>query len=283
MPREALLTNEGGIGVRKVWKRLLILLTLIGWVMPHVVAAQVKCEAPIGAERALAAQITFFGDYHGTNEPPRFFFDVACTTAKKRPKDKILIALELGDKFNEYFGQLNKGGTQNSVIDLIRKDPFWSTFGDGRHSAAMLSMVEDLVALAAQSQQRVELVAVQRENIDSKGAEYLHQRIKTFRPNRTLVFIGNAHSRKEAMYGRSVKPFAREMMDRGFTILSFNILPGGGEGWFCMPDCKPKALPKRPDILQREIKLSSCVSGACPYDGTYSIPNLSVSAVRATK
>lgn len=243
-------------------------------------ALVLACDALPGLEHTFDSDVVFFGDYHGTNEPPSLFYDAVCGTAATHRGQRLLVALELPDEFNAYFRGAESADNYPAVLAGMKGSTFWDVFGDGRRSAAMLRMVEKLMALSRDHDGKLRLVAIQRPRIDSEGADFLLGQMAGFGADHTLVFVGNAHSRKQNMPNYPVAPLARNVAAAGPSVLSIDIAPIAGEAWFCMPQCGRKPLPPRPEGAERGIVLQAC-DNDCPHDGFYVIPVLSVShAVR---
>lgn len=239
--------------------------------------AQPACQALPGFEDTAAASVVILGDAHGTVQSPEVFGRAACLFIQRLGTAKGMIGLELPDRFNTYFSDVG-------VVDLpalqrrVETDVFWNSFGDGRHSAAMLELVHGLLNLSADSQGRVLLVAVERPGIDVAGAAFFVERMRGFSADKGLVLIGNAHARMTQMAGRSSTPFAQNIASAGFSVLSLDVWTGGGEGWLCASACKPSPWLPRPLGDQTKVVVAPC-HGSCPYHGYYYVPRLSISSL----
>jgi hypothetical protein len=228
------------------------------------------CNPPPGVDLIAGAQITVFGEYHGTKEIPAFFYDVVCGLATAAPNDAMLVALELPVTFNNTLATV---GTQpaEELKRQIRADDFWSRFGDGRRSASMLQLVERLIDLGSQTR-RVQIVTIEQPNIDREGAALLSRRIAEQRIDRTIILIGNAHARLKPLGHREL-PFAANLLARsGQSLISLDISAGAGSAWVCAPDCASRAVLPKPGTAG--IKLAPALDGA--YSGVFHLPELTV-------
>lgn len=238
--------------------------------------AQSACIATPGIESIYTADIVIFGDYHGTREPPQIVADAACVLLQQWNQQRVVIGLELPDSFNPAFEQIGKLASKE-IEARIRENPFWDEFRDGRHSEAMLSLTLRLTSLVENSSNRVALVALERRNWDLEGAKLLVERLRAFDARNALVFVGNAHARKVAMPQQGGPPFAENVMNAGYHVMSLNIRPGGGETWFCSPECAKR--PVRENSMGDAVKIvmEECRKAPCAYDGYYYVPQLSIS------
>lgn len=254
---------------------LFALAILICACAPNV--ATPSCNTVAGIEPLLHEEgVIMVGDYHGTNEPPEIFFELACAHVKTHEDAPFIIALELPDSLNAAFEeQMNF----EAAIAALREDSFWNTFGDGRHSAAMLLMTERLLQLAHHSKGRVRLLAIERPMIDSAGAIFLSDSLTEFGAERALVFVGNAHARRSQMPAQRSAPMGQMLQSFGHRVVSLDIRPGGGEAWMCSgpATCGRKELPERNRGNERRVEFNRCEGDHCAFDGFYYVPKLSVS------
>lgn len=230
------------------------------------------CTVPVGFDEVRTADVTVFGEYHGTNEIPAFFFDVVCTMALDS-KATVVVGLELPDEFNAIFQAAGATPTTD-LVKRLSDNVFWDVYGDGRHSRAMLRLSISLLELAS-TNPHVRLVAFARRDIDSAGADFLNSAINEHDARKTLILVGNAHARLTSMKG-GVTPLAAVLKKHhGRNVLSFNISAGGGQAWACLAaECAARQIApvRRAPGIQR----GSCRT-ACPYSGTFHLETLSVS------
>lgn len=228
------------------------------------------CTEPVGINVTEQPGVVVFGEYHGTNEIPHFFHDVVCTITE-RTQGTLLVALELPNEFNALFARAGED-PQEELIARIRDLPFWDEFGDGRHSRAMLQLVERLVA-TAHAEPRVKLTAFARKNIDIDGAGFLSNVIRSNGAKRTLILVGNAHARlTPLMKGRPT--MAMSLRDQhGLNVHAYDISAGDGAAWVCLPECAARQVLR----TRREpgIHASNCQFD-CGFEGYFHVPVLSI-------
>ena len=238
--------------------------------------ASAHCSAPEGLDKIAGAKVVIFGDYHGTNEIPEFFYNAVCATNVLQ-NDTLVVGLELPTEFNKIFEPSNEP-TAAAAIAKLRKHEFWNVMGDGRHSAAMLSLTEKLLALSY-SDRRVKLVGLGNKHVNTEGAELLMSRLPSSESARALVLIGNAHARTQIIPVYNIKPFGATLRENGVDVLSLNIATSGGEAWLCKTrdTCGPTPVPVTKNDLRPGIQLNGC-SANCSFHGTYFIKNLTVAS-----
>lgn len=230
-----------------------------------------QCTFIRGAEALAASRVVVVGDLHGTNESPAVFHDLACAFANDPGKGGRFIGLELPETFDAYFAK------PSTSLKAMLADEFWNRMGDGRHSAAMRSMVAQLMQMHPVLSGRVRLVALERRPIDAAGAEKLGALLSKTSDSRALVLIGNAHARKTRMRQQRVEPFAFVLQKAGIDVLALDAQAGSGSGWACLPDCAARPVTPRANGDEVKIVVDRCSSPDCAYDGYYYVPRLTVS------
>lgn len=229
------------------------------------------CAEPNGFELIDHSRIAVFGEYYGTNEIPKFFENVACTLVN-RTEGPLVVALELPDDLNALFARVGTD-PQSEIISHIRNLPFWDVFGDGRHSRAMLQLVEALVAMA-DAEPRIRLTAFARTNISIDGADFLSKVIRRNSAERTLILVGNAHARLTPMNNNRPTLVMNLRDSHGLDVRTFDVSASAGEAWICLPECAARQV--FPSQRQPGIHGAECTSG-CAYHGSFHLPALSVS------
>jgi hypothetical protein len=257
--------------------RIALILAIVWCITLHAAnayAVDIACKPLVGIEATDKAQVLIFGDLHGTVEPPAIFGQAACRFAAQLGSRRGVIGLELPENFNDYFTNVDTA-TLRQTWKRVRADTFWNELKDGRHSAAMLALVRRLLGLSTQSGGKLRLVAVERQPIDRDGAAIFVASMKSFSAERGLVFIGNAHARLRPMPGQAAIPFAKNVEDAGFDVLSLNIKAGGGMGRVCAPACEAKPVFPMPEAGGVKIVMEQATDEQ-PWSGYYYIPKLSL-------
>jgi len=262
-------------GVRHAWLFALLWLGLSAQAL-HAGAIDKHGCAPLqGFDATRQAQVLVFGDMHGTVQSPAVFGQAACLFAQQLGTQRGVIGLELPESFNAYFSSIGTASV-GTVWSRARRDPFWNEFNDGRHSAAMLDLVHHLIELSAQSRGSLRLLALERQPIDVDGASLLVKTMRSWNAARALVLIGNAHARMLRMQGQATEPFARNVATAGLRVLSLNAQAGGGEVWWCAPDCGVHPFFAQPEDGGVKIVLPPD-GDTQPWHGYYYVPRMSLS------
>ena len=250
------------------------LMLALGYAKPAL--ASPHCSAPEGLDKIAGAKVVIFGEYHGTKEIPKFFYNAVCASSVLQ-NGTLVVGLELPTEFNKFFERSDEP-TAAAATAKLRKHKFWRVMGDGRHSSAMLSLAEKLLALSY-SDRRVKLVALGNKHVNTDGADLLMSRLPNSDRARALVLIGNAHARTQIIPGYSIKPFGATLLENGVDVLSLDIATSGGEAWLCKTrdTCAPTPVPVTKDDILPGIHLNGCRAN-CRFHGTYFIKNLSVAS-----
>lgn len=243
---------------------------------PWAVARSAASCVPLpGFDATNSAQVVVFGDMHGTVQSPAVFAQAACLFGEQLGPHRGIVGLELPESFNAYFVGLDAQRLDGAWAH-VRADPFWSEFRDGRHSAAMLELVHRLMLQSVQSHGALRVLALARQPIDVEGAKLLADTMTSSGASRALVLIGNAHARMIRMEGQNSEPFARNMADAGLSVISLNAQAGSGQGWFCSPECAPKAPLPQPE--KGGVKIVILPDGQTqPWHGYYYVPEMTLS------
>jgi hypothetical protein len=250
---------------------LYIRLLVGGWAN----ASEFDCAPVEGVDQALTAKIVVFGEYHGTVEIPELFGDAVCIAVERYPNEKLLVALELPNVFNRYF-QLTREGDAALALEQAKRDAFWNEMADGRHSSSMLSLVLRLMSMAQSRPDHIQLIAVERQKIDSEGALFLAENIRTSLPDRTIVLIGNAHAMKRRLSEKAGTSFVQNLAESKKSIISLTIIAKSGSAWVCLSKCEARqVLPTDLGTKRKVIVGYESENGV--FDGVFYLPHLSVS------
>jgi len=278
-------SREGGANSAEkgMFMRLLLRISLLA-VLGLGLSIQALQASPVvkrgclpleGFDATRKAQVVVFGDMHGTVQSPAVFGQAACLFAQQLGAQRGVIGLELPESFNAYFSAIGVEPTE-TVWSRARVDVFWDEFRDGRHSAAMLNLVHQLIELAAQSRGSLRLEALARQPIDVDGASLLIESMKSFGATRALVLIGNAHARMIRMQGQDTEPFAHNVANAGLSLLSLNAQAGGGQVWWCAPECAAHPFFATPE--KGGVKIVLLPDGDTqPWHGYYYVPQMTLS------
>lgn len=261
---------------------MLRLTTALLCALPSLRLLAAECTAPAGyathSESLLEADVVVLGEYHGTAEIPGFFYNFVCS-ALAEVTEPVVIALELPVEFNPVLDSIGVAQSEQ-VMRQIGAHAFWDKFNDGRSSAQMYRLLEQLVALAGK-RPGTRLVAVASAQTDADGAKLVHDALRKDKARLAIVLIGNAHARLLPMPGFQSTPFAALLSgEYELDVVSLNISAGGGHGWLCTrngPDSPVECLATAvfPQTAPAGISISPCKEN-CVYNGTFHLENISV-------
>lgn len=109
-------------------------------------STEIECAPIAGAGEVLRADappITILGEFHGTQEMPRFAGDLVCQSLKAGYK--TVLALEYGDEEDARIQTFLNAADRNSARQEFLTGKGWTNdFTDGRASRAMLGLIEQM-------------------------------------------------------------------------------------------------------------------------------------------
>lgn len=243
------------------------------------------CPAVAGVESALApgVRLVLLGEMHGTVEAPEILDVLVCHALESGAA--VTVALEWpAEEEAAIEAYLASGGTPADREVFLATEMWHREFQDGRHSTAMLDLVERLrVRRAAGAAVRVAAFA-------SYAVEAERERAMARRLNSALaarpgdLFIGltgNLHNRirKGAPWDESFVPMA---MDLEAGYLSFELVQPRGTAWLCngssVSDCTvhPTGSSKVEEGAARAVTLYG-ESSERPYHGRIVLPSATAS------
>lgn len=235
-------------------------------------AAAADCPAIAGVPDA---PLLLFGEMHGSKEAPALISRLACAISATQ---EVAVGLEMPSRDQPLLDAfMASGGTGNDVRQLIASD-FWQKGRDGRSSAAMLKLIEDVRALK-QAGRPVALFAFD----DQPGTELernvaIANGVRRFREahpdTRIIALMGNIHAMQEAMWAgeEMLTPSGKLLAD--LQPVSTLVSYPAGTVWACMPTCGIHALP-----APRGETAPGFHDGAAPggYSRIFGLPSLTAS------
>jgi len=237
------------------------------------------CSPPPGAEQLWAAPETRFvilGEIHGTTETPAAFAGMVCAASAGRP---VVVGLEFEDTAQPAFDAwMASKGTPADRDALLASTAFTRRFEDGRSSAAMLNLMEDLRRLRAEGRE-ISVVAFRPGLVPPPGFDQNYgelamaqnlSRMAQDRPGAlALVLVGRFHASLQP--AGAVRPAASHLPRAG--LVSISLAVQGGSLWSCggdgpTPACGPGEVPGADDG-QRGVMLSPTADGR--FDGSLAL------------
>ena len=208
------------------------------------------CSLPSGWTQIEARKPRFviFGETHGTRESPALVASVACALSKRGMR--LLVAVELGAETDPQLQMLwasPAAGFREAVISHL---PYFAGRKDGVASEAMLTLIEELHALA-RAGQKIDIVAFNGARDPSQAqrwshlpwqaaheaeqAENISEAANRKEYSRVLVLAGNAHAHKQLIEGSEAKyePMAMRLARVG-PIVSLIETYATGTMWNCI-------------------------------------------------
>ena len=199
------------------------------------------------------ASVLLFGEYHGTEEAPFWFF--GCIQHALSRGQRVLVGLEMPEASTKALKAFLKDTTAQAQQTLLEAMAgFWERVQDGRSSHAMWGLVCQCRTLAQQHPGLLELAAFcpdpkhlpsfpghtpQARHHEHGMATTLLSKIQQSKPALTLALMGNLHAR-----GAPGAPWDPEYVPMG-VILSKLLPPGavlhchlkaaGGQAWAMRP------------------------------------------------
>lgn len=209
-----------------------------------------NCGAPEGWEQVAGAaegKVLIFGETHGTNEMPDAFVRYVCAASAHDGETLVLLELD-----TSYAGALSEASvaTDPHAVLVGRMQKHWSGT-DGRGSAAMLDMVERLIALrqggrdltirpmqqmigwpeADSTEELAAWYALQpRTKTQQMGEDGMAEVIRTESGDyaRTIVLVGGVHARQAEL---EFMPGVQLMAMLVPNAITLRIIDDGGTAW----------------------------------------------------
>jgi hypothetical protein len=239
------------------------------------------CSSPAGDGRAVTCagthaqnielrRIVVFGEVHGTEEAPKFVGNWICNLAAQG--EAVVVGIEHPSDEQallDSFMSTDSGEAAGVLLD----SPFWMRDAqDGRTSAAMLELLEDLRKLRL-SGADLKVVAVGPSGAGDGSEISTHLRALGNNPDaKVVVLLGNAHVRKAG--ASSLDGQTEPMFQKPYRAVFFTH--EGGTAWACAPVCEVQSLghPRRTPGSPGELVLGDALK---MYDGTVNLGRLHAS------
>ncbi|WP_233583193.1 hypothetical protein [Corallococcus sp. CA053C] len=205
-------------------------------------------QAIIGLKnRVKPGGVMLLGELHGTQEVPRFIAQSVCQLVTSGTP--VSVGLELPVENEERVKHfLQSQGGEADWLKLM-ESPFWrSPYPDGRGSAAVANMLEQLRQLRAQGldvavfvYDHPKLTGQQRE--DALTATVLSH-VKAEPQRFHLVVSGNIHSRtaQGLPWDKGYQPMGRLLKEQLQDVTALDMAYDSGSAWICAADEKGRKL-----------------------------------------
>jgi len=202
---------------------------------PLCASADFGCRPPVAVP---PADITLFGEIHGTNESPALVAEHICVTAETGKSVVVVLEIPVTEQ-SSIDVYLSSPGKRKDRAELIGQKFWQSDFQDGRSSVAMFDLIDRVRELRAQGA-AISIVAddgFQQKDRNSAIAERLVQ-IRRKDPESAIVALyGNYHTGK--VVGTPSNPNDQRVgyRIRDLNPLAVNIDFHAGWAWACTPKC----------------------------------------------
>ena len=221
-----------------------------------------SCRAPVGADEVLTpGRVVMLGEMHGTREFPEFDSTLACAAATRGP---VSVGLELPQDEQSALDRYLASEGREADRGALLASPFWSRrYQDGRTSAAMFSLLEDLRRLA-QRTKRVTVFAMDtstsaprvptvREKAMADAVLAAHRKA----PGAVvLTLTGNIHNRtsRGVPWDPNYAPMGAIVVAAGVSVTSLDGVYSEGAEWTCTSaedsSCGVQALKAKSDLAE---------------------------------
>lgn len=222
------------------------------------------------------AEVSIFGEYHGTNEIPELFYNILCNISHNEG-GSVLVALELSRDLTSLFNV--SYANRDEFITTVLESEHWGEYGDGRHSPAMVHLLGRLYELRESSDGNLILIGLVEDDWDEKAPVRVQEIVKEQNVEKVVALVGNWHSRKYPSEGFNGYPYGHYMTELFPDVLTYDIWAKSGEFWACLDECGPM------DVFPRQVSVTTdgvyeliChEEDMCPYDGFMLINELTIS------
>lgn len=223
-----------------------------------------------------------FGEMHGSVETPALISQAACVLSQSR---EVAVGLEIPTaeqpRIDAYLASRGTAADRQHLLD----SGFWQRNWDGRSSAAMLRLIDDIRALK-QNGAPVEVfvfddqpgTTLQRDVAIANGIRRFH----TQRPTAQIVaLMGNVHARQEpiTLGNETIVPAGKLLGD--LKPVSILVAYPKGKVWACMPECGVQDLNAAKNFAAPPGFRSG--DAAAGYNYTYSLPSMTAAAPAVEK
>ena len=250
------------------------------------------CGPPIGGQEGLDAPVVLLGESHGTAEIPALFGRLVCHAAARRRPQPIVVGLEIWTSAQAAIDTFLAGPGGPAARAALLEQDFWRRdFQDGRSSAAMADLLEELRRHRASGLNLV-VRAVDPPTFDSPSdrdarmAAAVMEAVTTRRPAQTLVLVGDVHSRVLPGYpwdpAAAYLSVGAHLRKEHADTVGLRTLSGGGSAWMCLSndakDCGVRKVGIREIAGELpRIVLDPVALEATGWSGTLFLPALTAS------
>jgi hypothetical protein len=209
--------------------------------------AQANDLSSVLAEQSI--KFLVFGELHGTTEEPRAFGDAVA--AAMRSRQLVTVALELSvDEQASITSYINSDGNANDRRALLAGSDWREN--DGRTSAAMFRLIEQLRILSHEYRDRIKVIAIKptfnpKDRSQTGYEEEMAKNLLKAAPadsddSVVIALVGNIHAMRTPIESDPAEgfvgflPMAMHLPQKATVTVRMNS--DGGEAWNCMDNAK---------------------------------------------
>lgn len=178
-------------------------------------------------------EIINFGEYHGTKEMPKKFFDLVKEYARSHQGKSVALGLEIPKTEEVFIRKLIETGDE---VHLKRSKFFNIEYQDGRASRALVNSLKDLKDIKNLVVFCFDEEQPYSSNRDKIMADNILAAFGKYNLTKVFTFSGNLHPRKKIgtpwdEYFKSMGVFLSEMSNRSTLAIRGEF--SGGSSWNC--------------------------------------------------
>lgn len=245
-------------------------------------AADFSCPPELGLPHA---QVTLFGEIHGSNEAPALVADEVCRRAESGKA--VILALEFDVTEQESLEKFLASPGKNADRSALISNVFWQGVQDGRHSIAMFDLIDQVRILRNKGADIRILPTIPAWNgdRDASMANVILEAAEAAPDAEIVGLFGNYHTGK--VIGTRRDPDHKRM---GYNLLplaplAINLGFLSGWTWSCtspLPACGSSYSWPLPNE-RRSLGYTQLVNDPDGHDGEYIFPKVTVSPPANTR
>ena len=240
---------------------------------PQPSSSSRNCPLPQGLP---AGNLLLFGEMHGSAEAPKLISDIACSLSES---ENVAVGLEISSKDQPLIDNYLKSRGTKADIKALTSSDFWQKGRDGRSSAAMLRLIEDIRTLNNEGRAIVLFVFDDQPDTKLERNVAIANGIRRFysahATTRIIALMGNIHAMQVKITTSSGPLVPTGYLLSDLNPVSILITYPAGTTWACMPICGVQNLtPRSPQIGSSGFKVGATMGG---YGYSFLLPSITAS------
>ena len=223
-----------------------------------------------------AGNLLIFGEMHGSVEAPKLISDIACSLSTT---EAVAVGLEISSQDQPLIDAYLKSRGTSADAAALTSSNFWQKGQDGRSSAAMLQLIEDIRVMREEGR-AIDLFAfddqpettLERNVAIANGVRRFHEAHKK---TRIIALMGNIHAMQAEITTSSGRLVPSGILLSDLSPVSILITYPTGTTWACMPICGVQSLtPRSPTTGTPGFKDGASMGG---YGYSFQLPSITAS------